>query len=498
MTKDRDDRAGGGVSRRQFLGGAGAGVATAASVSSLGLALSGATKAAEAECGGPRRADVDYDTIVIGGGFAGVTAARELSRSGLKTLILEGRSRLGGRTFTSKLGGEKVELGGTWVHWTQPNVWTEIMHYGLEIEETVGLASPETVIWVTDNKVKRAPAAEAFEIFGAACNEYYKEAKSIYPRPFDPFFAEQALQRVDGLSAAEYLERLPLSREQKDMMDSWLSGNGHNYPETIAYSEIMRWFALTNFNMPTMFDAIARYKIKSGTESLLQAMMADSHAEVQLSTPVIKVEQGKDRVAVTTDYDDVITASAVVVAVPLNILGDIEYSPRLSAAKLDIARQGHTGAGVKGYIRIKQDVGNIMTYAPARNDLTPFTSVFTDHSDQNGTLLIGFSADPKLIDINDQKAVEEALRPLVSGVEVTSSYGYDWNLDPFSKGTWCTFRPGHTTRYLTELQKREGSLFFAGADMANGWRGFIDGAIENGREVGHQVVKYLTAGDDHA
>nr|7E7H_A Chain A, Amino_oxidase domain-containing protein [Pseudomonas putida]7E7H_B Chain B, Amino_oxidase domain-containing protein [Pseudomonas putida] len=445
----------------------------------------------------PSRAGVGYDVIVIGGGFAGVTAAREASRSGLKTLILEGRSRLGGRTFTSKLQNQKVELGGTWVHWTQPNVWTEIMHYGLEVEETVGLANPETVIWVTEDNVKRAPAAEAFEIFGSACNEYYKEARNIYPRPFEPFFERKKLQHVDGLSAADYLEKLPLTREQKDMMDSWLSGNGHNYPETIAYSEIMRWFALSNFNMPTMFDSIARYKIKTGTHSLLEAIMADGNSEVKLSTPVTKVNQDKDKVTVTTE-DGVFTASAVIVAVPINTLHDIEYSPKLSAAKVDMGSQRHAGAGVKGYIRVAQNVGNVMTYAPARNKLTPFTSVFTDHVDEAGTLLIAFSADPKLIDINDIKAVEKALQPLLPGVEVTASYGYDWNLDPFSKGTWCTYRPNQTTRYLTELQKREGRLFFAGSDMANGWRGFIDGAIENGREVGHQVATYLKRENDNA
>ena len=38
----------------------------------------------------------DYDVIVIGGGFAGVTAARELSHAGLRTLLLEARHRLGG------------------------------------------------------------------------------------------------------------------------------------------------------------------------------------------------------------------------------------------------------------------------------------------------------------------------------------------------------------------------------------------------------------------
>lgn len=57
-----------------------------------------------------------YDVIVIGAGFAGLTSARELSRHhNLKVLIVEGRDRIGGRTWTSKALGEEFEMGGTWV-----------------------------------------------------------------------------------------------------------------------------------------------------------------------------------------------------------------------------------------------------------------------------------------------------------------------------------------------------------------------------------------------
>ena len=57
-----------------------------------------------------------YDAIVIGAGFAGLIAARELSaRRGLNVLIIEGRDRIGGRTWTAKALGEEFEMGGTWV-----------------------------------------------------------------------------------------------------------------------------------------------------------------------------------------------------------------------------------------------------------------------------------------------------------------------------------------------------------------------------------------------
>ena len=79
-----------------------------------------------------------WDVVVVGGGLAGITAARDLQQRGLRTMVIEANDRLGGRTYTIEDDGCKVELGGTWIHWTQPFIWAEKERYGLEIEETPG------------------------------------------------------------------------------------------------------------------------------------------------------------------------------------------------------------------------------------------------------------------------------------------------------------------------------------------------------------------------
>jgi monoamine oxidase len=81
--------------------------------------------------GGGARADADV--VVIGAGFAGLVAARELGRAGLGVLVLEARDRVGGRTWTDHRLGHDLELGGTWVHWVQPHAWAEMTRYGREI-----------------------------------------------------------------------------------------------------------------------------------------------------------------------------------------------------------------------------------------------------------------------------------------------------------------------------------------------------------------------------
>ena len=59
----------------------------------------------------------ELDVIVVGAGLAGLTAARELGKAGHRVLVLEGRDRPGGRTFTSELADTEVELGGAFIHW---------------------------------------------------------------------------------------------------------------------------------------------------------------------------------------------------------------------------------------------------------------------------------------------------------------------------------------------------------------------------------------------
>src|SRR5918997_2720653 len=75
-----------------------------------------------------------YDVAVIGGGFAGVTAARDAELRGRRTLLLEARDRLGGRTWTAPWNGLAIEYGGGWVHWHQPHTWSEITRAGASVE----------------------------------------------------------------------------------------------------------------------------------------------------------------------------------------------------------------------------------------------------------------------------------------------------------------------------------------------------------------------------
>jgi monoamine oxidase len=68
----------------------------------------------------------DYDVVIIGGGAAGIGAARHLAASGRSTLLLEATSRLGGRAWTYEIAGHRLDLGCGWLHSGDRNSWARI------------------------------------------------------------------------------------------------------------------------------------------------------------------------------------------------------------------------------------------------------------------------------------------------------------------------------------------------------------------------------------
>lgn len=459
------------ASRRDFLRLAGATAAGSVFAANAGAAEKSARKEKP-------------NVVVVGGGFAGVTAARELAHAGARVLLLEARNRLGGRTFYTGFGDKKVELGGTWIHYSQPHVWAEVTRYDLPVAETPGVAHPERVMWMSRGKVIDVPMDESWALLKDALDRFHVDTPKVFDRPFLPYLSAQG-EALDRMSIADRLAQIEMTPAQRDLMNAMMATNCHGPTASGAYTEMLRWWSLADGDATRLLYSCARYKLEDGTAALIDRMVADGGFEVRLSTVVERVTHSADGVTLVTEAGETIRARYVVMAVPVNTAGGIAFDPPLRPGKQAMAKEHHAGKGTKVYLKVKGRLDSVLFFAP---ETELFSMVFTDTAGEDGGVLVAFGpAGSGDVDLKNPKALEPFIRKFLPHVSVEQVLGYDWHLDPYSLGTWCTFRPAQYSRHLRDLRAREGRVFFAGADIAAGWRGFIDGAIESGLQVAQAV-----------
>ena len=438
----------------------------------------------------------EYDVIIVGAGFAGLIAARELSLRGRKVLIVEARDRIGGRTFTARLDNRNFEIGGTWIHWSQPHVWTEVTRYGLTLTESAGATADRfSLLFDNGTKLKEASMTEYWPAMGRAMEKYTDidgvQGRSVMPLPHSPLTVKEAVQKYDQLSMKDRFDQvvhsLDNNEEVNQMLLTLLSMNMQGDIAEGGFIDHLRWWALGDYDMARMFDKLGRYKIKQGTSALAQAILADCQkVTLLLSTPISSIDCSSGQgVVVRTQTGQLIKGRTAIVTVPLNVLKNIAFNPPFQSEKQQAVSNDQCRGGIKFWVKLQQPVGNWFGFAPYPN---PISMAYTD--DVEGSIIVGFGPEG-LLDIKNINAVEKALGRLLPNVKIEYLLGYDWRNDPFVMSTWSWYKPGQMSSNLSALQQSEPPVFFASGDIANGWRGFIDGALESGLTSARHVQDYL-------
>lgn len=418
--------------------------------------------------------------IVVGGGFAGITAARELSLLGVDVQLLEARDRIGGRTWYDRRCGHEVELGGTWVHWFQQFVWAELARYGIGIVPSM---EPRVAHYVVGGELRTGTPADLDEMLADAMDRFCADVGDVFPRPFDPMFARDAVLALDPLSVADRIASLDLEPEIAALLDTSWSGSMNAPCEEVGLLEALRWCARTAGDWRKLPEMSSTFKIEGGTRRLLRAIAGDISGEVRTSTPVASVEAGGSGVVVTTRSGEQLVADAAIVAVARNTLGAISFAPPLHGAIARAATAPQASRGVKLWARVRPVPEPFVAVAPSEY---PINWASLEFDDGDSGVVLGFGSSAETLDPTDRGAVQAALRILLPGVEVDEVGAHDWVRDEFSLGTWASLRPGQY-RDFADLRSPLGRVHFAGADHATGWGGFIDGAIQSGIESAREL-----------
>jgi monoamine oxidase len=416
-----------------------------------------------------------------------MTAARDLHDAGHSVLVVEARDRLGGRTWFKPFRGtdKQIEFGGTWVapRW-QPYIGAEIERYSAELIES---PVPSEFAWSLGGELSTAPnpvPVEEWLDFERAIRAIDNAAARIRfgEAPLD----QRGLEDLD-VPFDSWLRDLDLPRKTRDFLMAW-AGFFFGAPcSEVSGLHILSWVAGFENSAVAWYVAVSQ-KLAAGTASLIDALAEDSTADIKLSAPVEQIDAGDHGVTVTTRGAERLTAGVAVIATPINTWHALTAAPGLGAGKAAMAQERMAGHATKIWALVRGLGGNF--YGVGWD--TKIKWLATEYSIPEGDLLVGFGTSAEALDVTDENAVAGAVREFLPNVDVVRADAHDWNADEFSQGTWMAYRPGQVMRHASALQRPEGRLVFAGSDLASGWCGWIDGAIESGHRAAKAVGEMLS------
>uniref|UniRef100_L2GIL9 Amine oxidase n=1 Tax=Colletotrichum fructicola (strain Nara gc5) TaxID=1213859 RepID=L2GIL9_COLFN len=410
-----------------------------------------------------------YDVIVIGAGFAGLSAARDLAFAGKSVLLVEARDRIGGRTWTAHSErGESYEMGGTWIHWQQPHVFAEVQRYGLDdFIETNAVPEGCTIYSkanATDPVISRSSQeanktlAKIEMLMARLLDVDGKGGRTVIPFPFDTRSSMRnntLYSQIDELSIKDRVAQMTdLSQEERIMIEAHASSFFGIPSNDAAFSAVLYTYALCSFDPKTTEDAIMRYKLSKGTTSLALAILNDFKGHRIFSSLVKSISQTDEPygVSVTLESGKEFNSKAIITTIPMTILSRTEFNPPLS-----LLRQA---------------------------------AAFADGT-RNGEPLLTFLTHPghKLDSDEEKLRLIETLHP--QGLTLTSARAHLWSEDPLAGGIMPVRKAGFLRKYYEEAHRPHGRVYFCGSDFADGWRGFISGAFESSYRVTREVLQHL-------
>ena len=424
-----------------------------------------------------------FDTIIVGAGFAGLTAARDLASAGQRVKVIEGRDRIGGRTWYEKRLGLGLELGGTWVHWTQPYVWRELNHYGIE---TVSSPDFQQAMWFEGDERKSGSFEELLEAMQPGCEAFGVDTRKYFPRAFEPFENAEAVE-LDSMSVEDRIDQLDITPEQKELVRTFWTLNFNGSTEKAAYTQALRWLAATNGDWQVMWEACASYKIQAGTKALAEALYQDAvqaGADFVFEERVTNIHEAGSGVIVKTTKAEY-RADRAFITVPLEVLGRIQFNPPLAPEVESATQRGQSGLGTKVWFKL---VGDYEPFMALGKPEWPLNFLQAEYPVSDGIVVIGFGSDGRVIDPDNLDEVTAAVRRIIPDAKVEATTGHNWVTDEFAGETWPMHSVGHFAESFPALVKGTDRIRFVGSDYALGWGGFIDGAIESATQQSQRVL----------
>ncbi len=457
----------------------------------------------------PRVRGVAPRVAVVGAGLAGLTAATLLRLGGCRVAVFEAASRTGGRVWTERLGGGDgpvVECGGEFIDTQHVDMLALVRHLGLPLLDLD--ADPLTELQDYHQACgRRFDDAEFDAALQQLAPQIVRDARRCSARPTRRRHSPTD-RHFDQLSVAEYLQSLDVEPWARRLVETaYVTVYGLDAGEQSCLNLLTLMSGTSAGNASVFGDSDERYKLREGSATVAHALAHGLAGDLYLEHRLLRLRRQADGVQLTLDrggHATTIDADAVVLALPFTLLRQVDLGDSLPPAKRravenlgygsnsklmaglqrplwrdqggsgsgfadldyqstwDCSRQRQQGPAIFTYY-LGGGIGRAVGEGPAADWLARFAG-------QTERVYPGFSA---------------ALTGFVRRVH--------WPSEPWALGSYTCYRPGQWTTIGGDEAPTVGPIHFAGEHCATASQGYMDGAVQTGRQAALAILRRAAA-----
>lgn len=425
------------------------------------------------------------DVIVIGAGLAGLAAAERLAQAGKKVMLLEARSRAGGRVWTRWESGLEypIDLGAEWMG--SGGVYDLLKQHHTPIEKADG-----------EQLNRYRGKWQAMGALGPLSQQLLERAR-------EPDAEDRTLSEALAECCSD-----PIFDESRRLLENYVQGFHAADPLRVS----VKWLQVVEKNQSA--DR-SEYRSKEGAgkaADLLEQRLPET-CEVRFQTVVRNVRWKRGSVTVTAERggkEEIFGAPRAVIALPLPhiqgggiLKGSVRFSPDLSDRRGALSRL-EMGQAYKIVMRFRErfwEANPVLSdFLFLHDSEQPFPTWWSTLPSRSA-LLNGWAAGPpaqRFKDASGDQFLDQALTSLASALalprksveeQLVGWHMHDWSKDLFSRGAYSYVLSGGLDAHKALARPLEKTLYFAGeATAGDGFNATMEGAVQSGWRAANEIL----------